>query len=47
MPKEWLSPIFQQAKIGVTEVIPSTMGEPLTTNTLSILLNYATNTISK
>lgn len=30
MPKEWLSPIFQQAKkIGVTEVIPSTMGEPL------------------
>ncbi|MEN9302150.1 MAG: hypothetical protein RL264_579 [Bacteroidota bacterium] len=30
MPKEWLEPIFQQAKkIGVTEMIPSTMGEPL------------------
>lgn len=30
MPKEWLEPIFQQAKeMGVTEIIPSTMGEPL------------------
>lgn len=30
MPKEWLEPIFEQAKkIGVTEMIPSTMGEPL------------------
>lgn len=30
MPKEWLKPIFEQAKkIGVTEMIPSTMGEPL------------------
>lgn len=30
MPKEWLEPIFQQAKkIDVTEMIPSTMGEPL------------------
>jgi MoaA/NifB/PqqE/SkfB family radical SAM enzyme len=30
MPKEWLEPIFEQAKrIGVTEIIPSTMGEPL------------------
>ncbi len=30
MPKEWLEPIFKQAKkIGVTEMIPSTMGEPL------------------
>lgn len=30
MPKEWLEPIFQQAKsLGVTEIIPSTMGEPL------------------
>lgn len=30
MPKEWLESIFEQAKkIGVTEMIPSTMGEPL------------------
>lgn len=30
MPKEWLETIFEQAKkIGVTEMIPSTMGEPL------------------
>jgi len=30
MPKEWLEPIFEEAKkIGVTEMIPSTMGEPL------------------
>lgn len=30
MPKEWLEPIFEQAKkIGVMEMIPSTMGEPL------------------
>lgn len=30
MPKEWLEPIFQQAKaLGVSEMIPSTMGEPL------------------
>jgi glycosyltransferase involved in cell wall biosynthesis/MoaA/NifB/PqqE/SkfB family radical SAM enzyme len=30
MPKEWLEPIFQQAKeLGITEIIPSTMGEPL------------------
>ena len=30
MPKEWLEPIFKQAKgIGVREMIPSTMGEPL------------------
>ena len=30
MPKEWLEPIFNQAKkIGVSEMIPSTMGEPL------------------
>lgn len=30
MPKEWLEPIFEQAKkIGVKEMIPSTMGEPL------------------
>jgi glycosyltransferase involved in cell wall biosynthesis/MoaA/NifB/PqqE/SkfB family radical SAM enzyme len=30
MPKEWLEPIFEQAKkIGVREMIPSTMGEPL------------------
>lgn len=30
MPKEWLEPIFKQAKkIGITEIIPSTMGEPL------------------
>lgn len=30
MPKEWLEPIFEQAKkIGITEIIPSTMGEPL------------------
>jgi MoaA/NifB/PqqE/SkfB family radical SAM enzyme len=30
MPKEWLEPIFQQAqKLGVKEIIPSTMGEPL------------------
>ena len=30
MPKEWLEPIFEQAKqLGVQEMIPSTMGEPL------------------
>ena len=30
MPKEWLESIFQQAKaLGVKEIIPSTMGEPL------------------
>jgi MoaA/NifB/PqqE/SkfB family radical SAM enzyme len=30
MPKEWLEPIFKQAKeLGVREIIPSTMGEPL------------------
>lgn len=30
MPKEWLEPIFQQAaELGVKEIIPSTMGEPL------------------
>lgn len=30
MPKEWLEPIFMQAqKMGVKEMIPSTMGEPL------------------
>lgn len=30
MPKEWLEPIFEQAKkLGVKEIIPSTMGEPL------------------
>jgi len=30
MPKEWLEPIFQQAKeMGINEIIPSTMGEPL------------------
>jgi MoaA/NifB/PqqE/SkfB family radical SAM enzyme len=30
MPQEWLEPIFQQAKeLGITEIIPSTMGEPL------------------
>lgn len=30
MPQEWLEPIFKQAKkLGVQEMIPSTMGEPL------------------
>lgn len=30
MPKEWLEPVFEQAKrMGVMEMIPSTMGEPL------------------
>lgn len=30
MPKDWLEPIFQQAKeMGIREIIPSTMGEPL------------------
>jgi MoaA/NifB/PqqE/SkfB family radical SAM enzyme len=30
MPREWLEPIFKQAKeLGVKEIIPSTMGEPL------------------
>lgn len=30
MPKDWLEPIFEQAKkIGVKEIMPSTMGEPL------------------
>ncbi len=30
MPAEWLEPIFKQAKqLGIREIIPSTMGEPL------------------
>ena len=30
MPKSWLEPLFQQAKeMGIREIIPSTMGEPL------------------
>jgi glycosyltransferase involved in cell wall biosynthesis/MoaA/NifB/PqqE/SkfB family radical SAM enzyme len=30
MPQEWLEPIFKQAKeLGLSEIIPSTMGEPL------------------
>lgn len=30
MPADWLTPIFEQAKaLGVQEIIPSTMGEPL------------------
>ncbi|HHG83925.1 MAG TPA: radical SAM protein, partial [Bacteroidetes bacterium] len=30
MPSEWLEPIFQDAKaLGIREIIPSTMGEPL------------------
>jgi len=30
MPREWLESIFKQAKaLGITEIIPSTMGEPL------------------
>ena len=30
MPKEWLEPLFKEAKeLGVKEIIPSTMGEPL------------------
>ncbi len=30
MPEEWIEPIFKQAKnIGIKEIIPSTMGEPL------------------
>ena len=30
MPEKWLEPIFEQAKaLGVKEIIPSTMGEPL------------------
>ncbi len=30
MPEEWIEPIFKQAKnLGVKEIIPSTMGEPL------------------
>jgi MoaA/NifB/PqqE/SkfB family radical SAM enzyme len=30
MPKAWLEPIFQEAKaMGIREIIPSTMGEPL------------------
>lgn len=30
MPKDWLEPIFEEAKqMGIREIIPSTMGEPL------------------
>lgn len=30
MPRQWLEPIFQQARaMGIREIIPSTMGEPL------------------
>jgi MoaA/NifB/PqqE/SkfB family radical SAM enzyme len=39
MPKEWLRPIFEQAKaLGVKEIIPSTMGEPLIYKHFPLLL---------
>jgi MoaA/NifB/PqqE/SkfB family radical SAM enzyme len=54
MPVEWLDMIFQQAKnLGVREVIPSTMGEPLIYKSIekiyglakqhNILINLTTN----
>ena len=39
MPKEWLEPIFQEAKaMGIREIIPSTMGEPLLYKDFDLIL---------
>ncbi len=42
MPEEWLEPIFQQAKqLGIREIIPSTMGEPLLYRHIDTLFSLA------
>lgn len=39
MPKEWLEPIFQEAQaMGIQEIIPSTMGEPLLYKDFDLIL---------
>jgi MoaA/NifB/PqqE/SkfB family radical SAM enzyme len=40
MPKEWLEPIFQEARaMGIQEIIPSTMGEPLLYKDFDLILD--------
>ena len=42
MPQEWIKAIFQEAKqLGVQEIIPSTMGEPLTYKHINLFFDYA------
>ncbi len=42
MPKEWIREIFIQAKaLGVKEIIPSTMGEPLIYKHIELFFQYA------
>ena len=42
MPKEWIEPIFQEAKqIRVKEIIPSTMGEPLLYKHIDLFFDLA------
>ena len=41
MPKEWLEAIFKEVKeLGVKEIIPSTMGEPLLYEYFEVILKY-------
>lgn len=42
MPLEWIEPILQQsAKLGVVEVIPTTMGDPLVSNHIELIAKIA------
>ncbi len=42
MPKEWIEPLFKEAKeLGVKEIIPSTMGEPLIYKHIKLFFEYA------
>ncbi len=42
MPKEWIEDVFKEAKeLGVQEIIPSTMGEPLTYKHINLFFEYA------
>ena len=42
MPKEWIEPIFKEAKeLGVREIIPSTMGEPLLYQHIDLFFHLA------
>ena len=42
MPKEWIKQLFKEAKeLGVTEIIPSTMGEPLLYKDINLFFEYA------
>ena len=42
MPKEWINNIFNEAhKLGVKEIIPSTMGEPLLYNNIDLFFQLA------